>query len=84
MPKLVEFYVERQGRPESKVARDMESRLPSISRASMVTLIKQVMEDEMQEEVLAVISKLEEVLLELKKLNLHQASPSDEDIEDAE
>jgi len=78
--KLTEFYTEKQGRPDSKVALDMESRRPSASRSYLVTVINQVLEEVMDDRLVEMISKLEELLVELRKSNLHLASGSDETI----
>lgn len=84
MPKWTEFYPERQGRPESKVAWDMETRLPAVSWSQLEAIIKQVLEDEMDERLKEMISALEELIRLQKLANLHLASGSDEDIEEDE
>lgn len=79
-----EFYLERQGRPESKIALDMETRLPAVSWSQIEAIVKQVLENEMKEELRELISALEELIRLQKLANLHLASGSDEDIEEDE
>lgn len=85
--KLTEFYLEMQGRPESKVALDMESRKPSIPPGSINTAMLTGGEDFVKTVDLNTIvdtleSKLEELNIELKQMKLHLASMSEENIDE--
>lgn len=78
---LPEFYPEKQGRPDSIIALDMEKRRPVISYGQLSTVINQVLEDELVEQLDDVIDVLEKLLLEAKQAKLHLASMSDQTVE---
>jgi len=79
---LVEFYPEKQGRPESKVALDMDSRAPSVSYTFISTIVNQILEDAMEEKLAEIVSTLTELLVEVKQAKLHLASISGEHIDE--
>ena len=82
--RLTEFYEERQGRPFSKVAQDMETRLPSVSRSSITKIVNQLIEEAMKAELEEIVSKLTAALAELQQIKLHLASMSDAHVEGGE
>ena len=79
--KLVEFYPEKQGRPESKVVLDMNSRSPSISLGNITSIVNSILEEAMKKELEEIISKLAETVIELREVKLHLASLSDAHVE---
>ena len=79
--KWVEFYEEKQGRPGSKVAQDMDSRLPSVNYSQIEAIVLQVMEDELVEDLKEAVSLLEKQNVLLWVVILHLASMSDAVVE---
>ena len=77
MIKLTEFYTEKQGRPESKITLDMDSRAPVTQYKYVTTLAFEVMEAEMKAELNEMLEKLTKMLIELTQVKLHLASLSD-------
>lgn len=80
--KLVEFYNERQGRPESNIALDMESRMPSIPPTYVSTMVLRIMEEEMKEQLDEMVAQNRALLAELKQIKLHLASLSNASVDE--
>ena len=92
--KVPEFYPERQGRPESKVALDMDKRGPSIPLHYITVEMLLGGDDYMTAtDLLTVVNTLTqnneilagliyELTVEMKQVKLHLASVSDEDIDE--
>ena len=88
-----EFYPELQGRPESKVALDMDKRGPSIPLHYITTSMLLGGDDYMTAEDLTTVVNvltqnneimaglIHELLVEMRQVRLHLASVSDENID---
>ena len=81
--KYVEFYPRKQGRPYQPRTIDLEagvtlSQLNANNIQDEYVELLTTLEDKFDEQ----ISRVEEILLELKQIKLHMASMSDESIED--
>ena len=79
---ISEFYPEKQGRPESKVVLDMDSRAPSVSYTFISTIVNQILEDAMDEKLAEIVTMLYKLLVEVKQAKLHLASISGEPIDE--
>jgi len=78
-----EFYEERQGRPASKIIKDLDSGRSKGIPINYTTIKEfEEMQIELKEQLEEQTTVLEQTLLELKQIKLHLASLSDEDIED--
>lgn len=85
MHKLTEFYPEKQGRPESKVALDMEKRQPSIPADSITKIMLKggdefVLAEDLQTLISAFVEEMERLRIEMAQARLHLAKLSGENI----
>lgn len=83
--KLTEFYLERQGRPDSLISLDMETRQPSIPANYIKNIMLYLGDNYMTSEDIAklvdpIVTKLHELLIEMEQMKLHLASLSGENI----
>ena len=80
--RLTENYIERQGRPASKIALDQDTRTPSISTSSIRNIVLQILEEELNEGLAEIIVELAELLKQTRLVKLHLAKMSNADLDE--
>ena len=79
--KLTEFHGEKQGRPATIKAENLESRTLNIPSSYIRGIVLKILEEEMGEKLEEMIIELRELITEMRLARLHLASLSNANID---